>query len=955
MKLEVSIIIPTRNRKTLLELCLASLLRQNYPKNRYEIIIADGSRQSRASDLFHKGIKGFNIKYIHQPADESDFRAGLLRNVGARQARGRILIFLDCDMIATPDLIGEHLKYHSEENVLVLGYRYSLNKISAPILKEIISEKMYEEMYSLPMFPDLRENSEVYRNLGEDLFKFPYSWTLFSSCNFSVSRKKFNEIGAFDASFSGWGGEDLEFAYRAQKVGLIFFFARQIVSFHQAHERNIPKSLKSLYDNKIVMRRKYDDPELEGLLRDLSYWRENGEIVNYHRQKLASGIGARLIEINCAEKVTEKYLVYGALSEKIKNIIGKKKSGSMKENKVNYLGPLVPHSDNYFEVVYLNKYLSHFNDNYSLLILTESLRTGRKVVVTECNVDGNEGIAALRKVCMAFSSSCIDVKEHSAGPEVVFELSKNAEDLSGPKLNFELVTLNDNSFQANFIKELLLALNNLSLSCNLQTSFNGFWQINDKSTLAKLYGYYTNWVSSDPFRLIYVNQDNELSRERIKPGFNIYWFPIHNWLIGEPNSGNLEILREFYGLVWVPTKEEKERLISCGFPGELIDVIPYGIDSSRYKGSHNYAGEKQKSGRFTFFINASQRFDYCCETDLIFESFIGAFTKDDNVSLIIGIDSNNGSDLIKNTINKLTVKKGVNYPFIEYMEINSDQAKSPEFYSRFDAFIQLNSNAAFKYDALLALACAKTLIVADNTRGIDYFAEKFGYVIKTHLLRSKRPSKVKAVNLTAKAADPTEDKLACAAFIIEAKKVFHQVYKNPGLAFKKAELAADKIRQGYDHEVIGGKIKASVETYFERLAKNRVFLFDYNIKITRALCERLFFDEALRYLLAAEKLRPQNAWVKYLFALICYEFGNYPKAQTYLKAIKVSDDKGLVFKIKLLSGDIEYQLMRKPLAKKYYEQAIWASTLNGEASLISKIMFPHKKPVRTKMEKGQNI
>ena len=89
MKPFISIIIPTLNEEGYIENCLKSIKRQSY-KN-YEIIVVDG------------GSKDNTVKIAKKYADKvlTDRRKGpaIARNVGAKHAKGEILIFSDADVI----------------------------------------------------------------------------------------------------------------------------------------------------------------------------------------------------------------------------------------------------------------------------------------------------------------------------------------------------------------------------------------------------------------------------------------------------------------------------------------------------------------------------------------------------------------------------------------------------------------------------------------------------------------------------------------------------------------------------------------------------------------------------------------------------------------------------------------------------------------------------------------
>jgi Glycosyltransferases, probably involved in cell wall biogenesis len=99
--LDVSIIVPTYNREHLLPLALDSLLKQDYPKSCYEIIVVDNNSKDGTQLLVYNYIKknqDYTIRYIKEP------RQGLVfaRHAGARNAKYEILSFTDDDGILSP-------------------------------------------------------------------------------------------------------------------------------------------------------------------------------------------------------------------------------------------------------------------------------------------------------------------------------------------------------------------------------------------------------------------------------------------------------------------------------------------------------------------------------------------------------------------------------------------------------------------------------------------------------------------------------------------------------------------------------------------------------------------------------------------------------------------------------------------------------------------------------------
>jgi glycosyltransferase involved in cell wall biosynthesis len=97
----VSVIIPHYNDLDALDICLSTLVRQNFPSEQMEIIVADNaSPQGRASV---EEVVGNRARLIHV----KNRGAGPARNGGVAASTGQILAFIDADCSADPDWLAQ--------------------------------------------------------------------------------------------------------------------------------------------------------------------------------------------------------------------------------------------------------------------------------------------------------------------------------------------------------------------------------------------------------------------------------------------------------------------------------------------------------------------------------------------------------------------------------------------------------------------------------------------------------------------------------------------------------------------------------------------------------------------------------------------------------------------------------------------------------------------------------
>jgi glycosyltransferase involved in cell wall biosynthesis len=96
----VSVVVPTSNRAQLLADCLASLAVQDYPRDRYEVVVVDnGSTDGTAAVVAAAAAAGAPaIRRVHLERPD----ANAARNAGTAAAQGDPICLVDDDVVAPP-------------------------------------------------------------------------------------------------------------------------------------------------------------------------------------------------------------------------------------------------------------------------------------------------------------------------------------------------------------------------------------------------------------------------------------------------------------------------------------------------------------------------------------------------------------------------------------------------------------------------------------------------------------------------------------------------------------------------------------------------------------------------------------------------------------------------------------------------------------------------------------
>jgi glycosyltransferase involved in cell wall biosynthesis len=117
--IKVSIIIPTRNRASYLKDALVSTLNQSFSEDEYEIIVVDNG----STDDTKQVVEALNQQNDNRIRYFYDAHLGLHvgRHLGAKHARGDILLYADDDILASPDWVKEIHACYSETEVGAAG------------------------------------------------------------------------------------------------------------------------------------------------------------------------------------------------------------------------------------------------------------------------------------------------------------------------------------------------------------------------------------------------------------------------------------------------------------------------------------------------------------------------------------------------------------------------------------------------------------------------------------------------------------------------------------------------------------------------------------------------------------------------------------------------------------------------------------------------------------------
>lgn len=111
MEKSVSVIIPCRNEEKFIEKCLDSIIQQDYPKDKLEVLVVDGMSEDKTKDIVKTYSERYSfVKLLENRKKFTPF--GL--NIGIKGAKGEVIIRMDAHAGYEKDYISKCLKYLNE-------------------------------------------------------------------------------------------------------------------------------------------------------------------------------------------------------------------------------------------------------------------------------------------------------------------------------------------------------------------------------------------------------------------------------------------------------------------------------------------------------------------------------------------------------------------------------------------------------------------------------------------------------------------------------------------------------------------------------------------------------------------------------------------------------------------------------------------------------------------------
>ena len=197
----VSVIVPVYDGERTIRKCLDSIMKLNYPKDKFEVLVIDDESTDKTVQI----VKQYPVKLIMKT--HGGYPSTM--NVGIENAKGEIVLNVDSDTYISEDWLNKVIKEFNDSKVGVVGGFISRAPTSSFWAKLVGYDSEYRQHQAIQ--------------------KSNYMDHITTSCT-AFRRKLFDDIGFFDESFRLGSDEDL--THRAFKAGWKLVVKKNAICYH---------------------------------------------------------------------------------------------------------------------------------------------------------------------------------------------------------------------------------------------------------------------------------------------------------------------------------------------------------------------------------------------------------------------------------------------------------------------------------------------------------------------------------------------------------------------------------------------------------------------------------------------------------------------------------------------------------------------------------------------------
>ncbi len=216
----LSVVVISWNQADFLKRLVGQLLAQDYPRDRYEILVVDDG----STDGSREWLRSLPESSVRAIFGATNRGRSASRNAGIRAARGEVIVMIDGDHTVQSNFLSVHAERHQHERCVIVGKSDFVDHPEFRALNTYLNEGGASKL--------------------SPSAKLPGRYFLTRNC--SVPRDLLMQVGMFDEQFSAWGGEDLDLGVKLELTGVPIYGEPRALAIHH-HLRPLNDLLRNLY------------------------------------------------------------------------------------------------------------------------------------------------------------------------------------------------------------------------------------------------------------------------------------------------------------------------------------------------------------------------------------------------------------------------------------------------------------------------------------------------------------------------------------------------------------------------------------------------------------------------------------------------------------------------------------------------------------------------------------
>lgn len=238
----LSVIVPAYNAEARLEATLWAI-GEDAARSEFGvevIVVDDGSADGTRATVERAREAIGTLEYVFRPRDSGSGRA-TARNLGLALARAARVLFLDAGVLPGPGLLSAAATLDSG----TLAVFKTLGLFAAPRTlprSRATWAGLLSSLETLCRQHEWRDLREAHFNGCGAAAAAP--WLLAWTCALAAERSAVSAVGGFDASYVGWGAEDIDLAARLAHRGVLQRWVDTPMALHLPHSRSESRAVE---------------------------------------------------------------------------------------------------------------------------------------------------------------------------------------------------------------------------------------------------------------------------------------------------------------------------------------------------------------------------------------------------------------------------------------------------------------------------------------------------------------------------------------------------------------------------------------------------------------------------------------------------------------------------------------------------------------------------------------